>query len=596
MFIYLLFALLHAALVLPEDRLQDVRPENVTVQRNVASDDWDLRPEKFRAAADAAGQAWKQLEFGDCVPPVLLRFPVHVRHAGRWWFLSRLRTPGTIRIMVDRNFMGTFGSDLPFRSQPTGIHNLSLPLDLSAGDHEIFIWAQEKHGPCSMNFAMIPDALFPDYIEDSVLKESLNVGYMAAILAVAFFLWLSMRESAFGWYFFYFSFAFLWFFTKRGLAFKYLWPNWPELNHFASIIFSYLAIIGIIMFVRDLLKLKKISRTAWWILNGAVLGEVLWIPLLLVFPDVTGIPWIRNLAKVVTMLALTLGIGILGWAAVIKKISMAFKLLIAFSPLFLTCLFGMVIEFGLISDGRALKADLLTVALMVENSLTTLILVREVHMRERRRLKLEKSFNRRVVEKLDGCMNMISQELHDDLGQQLSSLRLQFYTCHQQLSREMYNRLDHSMEIAIRSVRSLSHRLHPRILESDNVRAALHELADEYSRIGQKMMISSQGMIPKFPIAESTHIFRIVQEATHNAVRHAGASLITVEFERAGNFLNVKVSDNGCGFNYDEVKKGMGLTGIRARTEALGGILEILSSPESGTLLKISIPLKERIS
>jgi len=85
-------------------------------------------------------------------------------------------------------------------------------------------------------------------------------------------------------------------------------------------------------------------------------------------------------------------------------------------------------------------------------------------------------------------------------------------------------------------------------------------------------------------------LYRIVQEAVTNMIKHSGASEGIVQFESSGSILRITVEDNGTGFNTNNLSgKGLGLSGLACRISSLGGTIDIRSSPGNGTTIYIEI-------
>jgi two-component system, NarL family, sensor kinase len=90
-------------------------------------------------------------------------------------------------------------------------------------------------------------------------------------------------------------------------------------------------------------------------------------------------------------------------------------------------------------------------------------------------------------------------------------------------------------------------------------------------------------------------LFRIVQEALTNIIKHAAASIIKISIDYASDFVSLLISDNGKGFiNNMEQKKGIGLINMNKRAKLLNGICEIKTNPADGTTIKIKIPLYDK--
>lgn len=107
-------------------------------------------------------------------------------------------------------------------------------------------------------------------------------------------------------------------------------------------------------------------------------------------------------------------------------------------------------------------------------------------------------------------------------------------------------------------------------------------------------------MACRLPAEVETTLFRVVQEAINNIARHAGARNATITFDFADEATEIKVEDDGLGFDLVEVslspdtQRGLGVMGMRERVELLGGQIEIITAPGYGTQLHIQVPTIER--
>ena len=146
-------------------------------------------------------------------------------------------------------------------------------------------------------------------------------------------------------------------------------------------------------------------------------------------------------------------------------------------------------------------------------------------------------------------------------------------------------------------LRRLSHELRPTILDDLGLLPALEFLADGIAkRTGLPIEVggSTHGRLP--PVVE-TALYRIVQEALTNAVRHADAARVRVELQREPQAIRCSIADDGVGFDARTVLAhrggpGLGLVGIRERLEAVRGSVQINSAPGQGTRLHVAIPLE----
>lgn len=194
----------------------------------------------------------------------------------------------------------------------------------------------------------------------------------------------------------------------------------------------------------------------------------------------------------------------------------------------------------------------------------------------------------------------IAREIHDELGQQLTGLKMDMHWLTRKLKdadAEINKKMQGCIELVnstITTVRKIATDLRPSILDDLGLLAALEWQSEEFeNRSGTKVLFDNQaGDISVAPQA-ATALFRIYQELLTNIARHANATLVNASLRSDENSLYFSIKDNGAGFNLNTInrKKTLGLLGIKERTLLIGGTYQIKSNPGEGTEIIISIPL-----
>jgi PAS domain S-box len=206
---------------------------------------------------------------------------------------------------------------------------------------------------------------------------------------------------------------------------------------------------------------------------------------------------------------------------------------------------------------------------------------------ELRTLELQK-LSAQVLNVQDVERRRIARELHDDLGQQLSLLRIV-------LSQNKIGEADEIANSALSSVRNLSYLLHPPLLDETGLRAALDWFIDGVTkRSGIQIALTIRPQdFPRLTGETETAIFRVIQEALTNVVRHAQSASARVEIDKQTDAVVVRVRDYGKGLPADILagqKLGVGIAGMRERIRQFGGELTVTRS-EPGTLVEAKVPL-----
>ena len=208
---------------------------------------------------------------------------------------------------------------------------------------------------------------------------------------------------------------------------------------------------------------------------------------------------------------------------------------------------------------------------------------------------------RKLNETLEEEIKRIAYSVHDQAGQLLIAVHLALSELAQQLPQnqmEQIARIEELLNEVEKQLRRYSHELRPTILDDLGWIPAVRFLADAVShRVGLSIDVQSE-IAGRLPIAVETTLYRIVQEALHNAVKHAKAKNVWIRAWQESRLLNCTVRDDGEGFDARQLEqpsrsKGLGLTAMRERLSALGGILRILSCPGEGTELSIRLPLED---
>jgi len=186
----------------------------------------------------------------------------------------------------------------------------------------------------------------------------------------------------------------------------------------------------------------------------------------------------------------------------------------------------------------------------------------------------------------------LARELHDETGQALASILLGLKAREQQVGEELLLELRELVGAALDNVRRLTVELRPPALDDFGLEAALERLASihaERSGLRTELSVVNAGSLPT---DFETALFRIVQEALTNIVKHAQAGSVSIVVTQSDGIVRSVIEDDGVGFSPDAVREGaLGLVGMRERVHLLGGRLEVQSAPGSGTTLVVELPL-----
>jgi PAS domain S-box-containing protein len=197
----------------------------------------------------------------------------------------------------------------------------------------------------------------------------------------------------------------------------------------------------------------------------------------------------------------------------------------------------------------------------------------------------------------------ISRRIHDDLGQQLTALKMDVFWLNQRLSpdqpalSEKIKSMTRLIDGTIHTIQKISRELRPPLLEHLGLTATLEwQLKDFENRTGIKgSLLISPKQLP-LDQEDSTLIFRLIQEMLTNIIRHAEAQAVKITLKKIESQLKLTVSDNGLGITPDRINdpRSLGLIGLRERVYARGGTIQIRGIPHRGTKIAVEIPLTRR--
>jgi PAS domain S-box-containing protein len=243
-------------------------------------------------------------------------------------------------------------------------------------------------------------------------------------------------------------------------------------------------------------------------------------------------------------------------------------------------------------------ADLLTANELMKKMLDAGKRAEEKLARSRERLR---NLSEHLQSLLEEERTRIAREVHDELGQGLTALKLDLSMIRRSLvssgmaeeSAKIHD-VERAVNRIIRTVRRISTELRPGILDELGVAAAIEWVAKDFQeRTGIACTVAMKGVEKVEDTVRATAIFRIVQEALTNVTRHAAASRVRVSLEMRKDALVLQVVDNGIGIGEERIfdTRSLGLIGIRERVLLLGGEATISGKPGRGTQVRVILPI-----
>lgn len=263
-------------------------------------------------------------------------------------------------------------------------------------------------------------------------------------------------------------------------------------------------------------------------------------------------------------------------------------------------------------DGTMIDVEVFAHDLDYDQKKVRLVLVNDVTEKKKATAALNESLEN-IRQLTDYIQNIreeerthIAREIHDELGQQLTVLKMdvswlgkKLNTADNEPARQKLKNLADMLDGTVKTVRRISSELRPSLLDDLGLVAAMDwHLREFEKRSGVKVLFNEPAHELTMPETIKTGLFRIFQESLTNVARHAEAKQVKVELsERDGHFI-LQIGDDGKGFDKLQAdnKRTLGILGMKERTVMMGGNYEICSEPGRGTTVIISVPVLSKLN
>ena len=187
----------------------------------------------------------------------------------------------------------------------------------------------------------------------------------------------------------------------------------------------------------------------------------------------------------------------------------------------------------------------------------------------------------------------LAQELHDELGQSITAIKVMAVMGKKSAENtEIYQQISQVCDHLVTVVRAMMKNLHPVILTELGLSASLQDLIAHWQNRTPtlKIKLVCDENLDTLDAKKAIQLFRMVQEAITNAVRHANAQNLAIILQENAAFLTLCIEDDGVGCDFQRVHLGFGLLGMQARVKSLNGVFKIITAENHGMKIQIQLP------
>ncbi len=419
--------------------------------------------------------------------------------------------------------------------------------------------------------------------------------YFAALLFIGLMslsIGIIIRSGVFISYGIYATLMFVFMLMILGLAYEFIYPNLPKVQEYSAIFLIVIVLNSFVHFTSIFFQIRTQKPAIYRLVQIhtaiTILVIVIWI--------ISGARW--DVFYYVKMnYVLIAGMFVVVWSMIIASFRMqkakASLFGLAFFILGLGGILFALIDAGVLPAER-FPTNTLTLTSAIEMSIFTVAVIFEVKSisQEKNRLLIQNAESKQQMLKafVNGAERervYLSRELHDNIGSRMALIKNKVFT-----KDPFDNELNTEVNALFQDIRSMSHELSP----GDFSVISLKEyLKDYFIHFEQSTGIQITGILlyfEHFSEILSTQIFRVIQEALQNILKHSYAKRVEIQLIKHSNLIVLTIDDDGVGFDVEQVnyQSSYGLKSIRTRVESLNGIIEISSGKNKGTHIMISIP------
>ncbi len=497
------------------------------------------------------------------------------------------------------------GSLLPFQQRPIMHRNLAFPLRVAAKSSIAYLLMLDRRDEVlKFSIQLYTKKAFEHRSNRLYWFYGCFAGILLFIILFSIFLRITLRDPLYTWYLLYMVFLLLFILTDSGMAYEFLWSNWPKINQYARTFLGILSFMSQLRFMQLLIGQERNNSRFYqpiqWSQYFFTVIMLLTLTHLILQPSLSAL-WMMVYNVLFTaayLMGCCLVIASLMEKAILKN-KEAQLYLIAIFPYFCHILLLMLTRWGVLSQIDS--AVTMVVSSTIEIMILSFGIALKYNSLKRKKEALQTALyaeKKRTMEKVmdsqEDEKKRIAQDLHDDLGGTLATIKgmlsnIRLAGEQQQIVADS----QHLLDKACQDLRVIAHDLMPAEFDTVQLSTIMEETilkANTSSSITHSFITTGTPV----PISKrvTLTLYRIVNEALHNISKHSKASHAIVQLIYHSDHLQLLIEDNGIGFSMKDANAdltGIGLKNIFSRSDYLNATLHI-DSGKSGTTIICNVP------
>ncbi|MCB0382078.1 MAG: hypothetical protein KDD05_01885 [Psychroserpens sp.] len=490
------------------------------------------------------------------------------------------------------------GTDFPFHNRLKNDRNFVYPVTLNSGESKSFIFEFKKNKISIVVPVKIATAdVFQNQNKLQYWCIGIYYGLCIISIIIGLYVFFLLKKYLYLLYAGYIVSLGLYLFSYLGLFFQFFYSNQAFYNKYIHVFFAVSSVVLFILFSVKVLNAKRIAPKLTTFLIGFLM-----VTIVIRFGELYLSKSIFAIVKTFIIKFWYLSFFIMNFILILltlksykhqKKITAFYSIAYSFVGV------ATIITIVNLSTGKVnaffyglpiiFYASFLEIIFL---TFTIIFMVKEIYDERNslsEKIVIEEKKNLTAfIKGEDQERRRISNELHDNIGSQLSYLKRVVADNYKNTA------INETIDAICNDVRNLSHEISPSDLKLVGFENAISDLANNLSSQTSLMVgFSSYNFPNKLDENIETQLYRVIQEALTNILRHADAKHIELQLIGHRTYATITIEDDGKGFNPNTQESGLGLKNMNSRIKQIGGQLEIDSKINKGTSLIITIPFKE---